>query len=152
MCLLAAHNCRQRDESIYGRDLRKNTESVVGEMLGGKRIGHPLRSDNDPRIIDVAGRSTQLYHGGSGGGEGKIQKGTHSRVPVVLAVLFEFVQGRILGSEARSEGISDKLHSGHVLGRFEYRRRIHDALMEDRLRGNLVALEARLVSHDRTED
>ena len=69
---------------------------------------------------------------------------------MILAILLKLVQGRILGRESGPERLLDDVHSDHILRGLKLRRRLLDTLMEDRLWHNLAALEACLVSDDKS--
>ena len=67
---------------------------------------------------------------------------------MLLAELFELVQGRILGLKSRTKKLLNDSHGDHVFGGDEFLRGIFDAVMEDRLLGDLTALKTCFVSHD----
>ena len=85
----------------------------------------------------------------SDGGEEQGERATHPSSPVVLAVLLELVQGRILRRESGPERLLDDVHGDHVRRGLKMGRGQHNALMEDCVGGNLATFKACFVSDNR---
>ena len=69
---------------------------------------------------------------------------THRTSPVILTVLFKFIQGGRLRREIGSKHLLEVVNGDHVSRRLKFRGRKHNTLMELRLRDNILTIEARL--------